>query len=119
MQRREQMLAGTHSVTPQRRNDHVSVEHVRSCHPAMILHALSLNQATLGSFSQRSVQLRPSSAASDCEDALTEAMRLRSCPASAAQDSIMAAESSFSTDDAHPYRIDLAVFVNIPKESPS
>jgi len=83
------------------------------------LHAISLNQATLGSFSQRSVQLRPSSAASDCEDALTEAMRLRSCPASAAQDSIMAAESSFSTDDAHPYRIDLAAYVNIPKESPS
>jgi hypothetical protein len=85
----------------------------------MILHAITLNQATLGSFSQRSVQLRPSSGATDCEDALTEAMRLRSCPAFAAQDSIMAAESSSNTDDAHPYRIDLAAFVNIPKESPS
>ena len=31
----------------------------------------------------------------------------------------MAAESSFSTDDAHPYRINMAAFVNIPKESPS
>jgi hypothetical protein len=30
----------------------------------------------------------------------------------------MAAESSFSTDDSHPYRINMAVFVNIPKESP-
>ena len=54
IQRRQQKLAGSTSVTPQSGNHHVSVEHVRSRHLSMILHAISLNQAILGSFSQRS-----------------------------------------------------------------
>src|ERR1700732_4569409 len=45
----QQKLAGSTSVTPQGRNHHVSVEHGRSRHVSMILHAISLNQAILDS----------------------------------------------------------------------
>jgi hypothetical protein len=60
----QQKLAGSTSVTPQSRNHHVSVEHVRSRHVSMILHAISLNQAISGSFSQRSQRIALDGAAS-------------------------------------------------------